>query len=201
MKTTSEERAFTVWIRDKHQAILDGFFDGPDWFNNIDPAFRAGGLARMIVDLIYLLERFPDDVLEDLKKDSAEWPIRVATKKLPNSTVLPNLLARYYFGLLNAHRRSEIQFAEELDDIAKLPDFTVKTARQWGAAAWKMLCDDYNGHPEENRYIAQLGEHRRKHSVTQGAQKKTTPATERANIRDGIKESLCPSIHQAPEVT
>jgi hypothetical protein len=191
MKTTSEERVFTLWIREKHKAILDGFLNGPEWFSQIDAAFRAAGLVRVIVDLIYLLERFPNEALQELKRQRSDWPVIVPTKKLPKSSVLANALARHYFGEINACRRGELYLAGEPDEIGKLPDFTVTTARKWAAIAWRLLCDDWGGHPERNPSVAKLGEHRRKHSVTQGAQNKPTPATERANIRDGIKESVC----------
>jgi hypothetical protein len=84
MTTTSEERVFTLWLREKHQAILDGFLNGPEWFSQIDPAFRAAGLVRVIVDLIYLLERFPNEALQELKRERSDWPVIVPTKSFPS---------------------------------------------------------------------------------------------------------------------
>jgi hypothetical protein len=192
MKTTPEERSFTIWLKEKREAILEGFRNGPNWFQEIDPAFRAAGLVITISELINLLERFPNKALQEVAKGRADWPAMIQRKKLPNPEVLSNMFARHYFGRINAHRNLELHFMPEpeRDEIGKLPDFTVKTARQWGSIAWNMLCEDYGGQPEANRYIAQLGEHRRAHSVNEGAQARATRGTVKANVRDGIRESL-----------
>lgn len=60
------------------------------------------------------------------------------------------------------------------------------TVQQWFDAAWKVVLDQTDGHPEKDPQMRQLGVHRKEHTGTSKSGSKTSES----NIRDGIKQRL-----------
>lgn len=76
----------------------------------------------------------------------------------------------------------------------ELPDLTPKTRKQWFEVGWCCLLTATNGKPEEDEFLAPIGQHRAKHSEHEGHQKRATERTAAANMRDGIKTRLASSF-------
>ena len=76
----------------------------------------------------------------------------------------------------------------------ELPPLTKRTAKKWFNVGWDALMEATEGHPERDPELRPLGIYRARHSVYEGAQKKETPGTVEANIRDGIKARLLEAV-------
>ena len=79
-------------------------------------------------------------------------------------------------------------------DCATLPPLTNDTAAKWFKVGWVAILEYSNGKPEDVPELAALGAHRAKKSERSGQQKRATPRTEAANIRDGIKERIADAL-------
>ena len=75
-----------------------------------------------------------------------------------------------------------------------LSPLTKQTAKEWFNVGWDALMEATEGHPERDPELRPLGIYRARHSVYEGAQKKETPGTVEANIRDGIKARLLEAV-------
>jgi hypothetical protein len=67
-------------------------------------------------------------------------------------------------------------------------------ADDWAETIWQNILRTHNGKPEKHPLLYEIGKYRERHSVYQEQQKKLTPLTSAANIRDGIKERIFNSI-------
>lgn len=75
-----------------------------------------------------------------------------------------------------------------------LPDLTHATRKKWFEAGWKCLLQATDGKPEKDKFLAQIGQHRAKHSEHEGQQTHATARTSATNVRDGIKARLWQSF-------
>ena len=75
-----------------------------------------------------------------------------------------------------------------------LPELTQASADIWATAIWKSVLRTSNGKPEDNPDLRKIGEYRKRHSEHIGQQKKVTQKTEKANIRDGIRDRIFKAV-------
>jgi hypothetical protein len=122
--------------------------------------------------------------------------LRVPIKGRSWTTRTPAIeIAKFFLEMVQLARRQPSRIEPSPDSLEEraraLPEFTRKTARQWGS----VVCDaffEWIPRPEKNKECRKLGEHRKNHSLPSGRDRaaKTPGATLEADVRDGIRESL-----------
>jgi hypothetical protein len=80
--------------------------------------------------------------------------------------------------------------------ILDLKPYCRATAPHWAGVLWQGILNDCTGRPDLHPMLRELGLYRKDHSKHGGQQKKVTPATEAANIRDGIKTRITQAVLQ-----
>jgi len=115
---------------------------------------------------------------------------KITGRKTPSQGTPINAAAAHYVGVVSAYRGEAAADSAGMEELRSLPPFGRKTAAAWARAAWNILLADYGGHPERNPALRRLGEHRARHTEYMATQKRVTPATAEANIRDGIKTAF-----------
>jgi len=81
-----------------------------------------------------------------------------------------------------------------LKKVMSLEPLSKANADDWAETIWQNILRTHNGKPEKHPLLYEIGKYRERHSVYQEQQKKLTPLTSAANIRDGIKERIFNSI-------
>jgi len=114
-------------------------------------------------------------------------------KKAPHTSTPANVIAAGLCAHLDAHRRPVAMFRAPVPPWARLAavllDLDTTTASAWVDAAWALLLESTDGHPEKFHSLAALG--------AKGARKDglQSSATKAANVRAEIRQSVREAIH------
>ena len=104
-------------------------------------------------------------------------------------------------GMSGCFQRLRIEHPFELENIQLLPEerlvlqfpLSKKTAKEWMEVIWKLLLVDYP-EPEKDERLRRLGA--RKAAKTRIALGKSSPRSEGANIRAGIRDALLKYLYR-----
>ena len=170
-----------------------------------DPLLLLVALACECIDWIRHVAEIRPELLRPLAKEMIAWPDFIGRHpgaKKRNEWLLKQLRigtetlgGRWGEGTRAGQQAAVLlawlqtnQAALELHALAQ------ETREQWFSLGWTHLLTATNGKPEEDEFLAPIGQYRAKHSERIGQQKRVTKGASAANVRNGIHDKLWQSF-------